>query len=100
MFRSPQVVASPSLAEVPASPPLSERLSKDLRAEGFRFVGPVDRPSPFFVAVDVVAALRAGAAHQLFLGRAPQVADRDDRHVLAGRRGRLIVFGHGVLSGK
>jgi DNA-3-methyladenine glycosylase I len=30
-----------SLAEVPASTPLSERLSKDLRAEGFRFVGPV-----------------------------------------------------------
>ncbi len=30
-----------SLGEVPASTPLSERLSKDLRAEGFRFVGPV-----------------------------------------------------------
>ena len=30
-----------TLADVPASTPLSERLSKDLRAEGFRFVGPV-----------------------------------------------------------
>ena len=30
-----------SLGEVPASTPLSERLSKDLRTEGFRFVGPV-----------------------------------------------------------
>lgn len=32
----------------------------------FRFVGPVDRPSPFFVAVDVVAALRTGAAQPSF----------------------------------
>ena len=30
-----------SLAEVPASTPLSERISKDLRKQGFRFCGPV-----------------------------------------------------------
>jgi DNA-3-methyladenine glycosylase I len=29
-----------SLAEVPASTPLSERMSKGLKAEGFRFIGP------------------------------------------------------------
>ena len=29
-----------SLAEVPAQTPLSARISKDLKAEGFRFVGP------------------------------------------------------------
>ena len=29
-----------SLAEVPASTPLSDRLSKDLKAAGFRFCGP------------------------------------------------------------
>ena len=30
-----------SLAEVPASTPLSERISKDLKKQGFRFCGPV-----------------------------------------------------------
>jgi DNA-3-methyladenine glycosylase I len=30
-----------TLTEVPASTPLSERISKDLKKQGFRFCGPV-----------------------------------------------------------
>jgi len=35
----PVVNAWSSLAEVPAATPLSDRLSRDLKAKGFRFVG-------------------------------------------------------------
>ena len=35
----PQVNHFASLAEVPASTPLSDRLSKDMKRHGFRFVG-------------------------------------------------------------
>ena len=37
---APLVNRFASLAEVPAATPLSERISKDLRKAGFRFVGP------------------------------------------------------------
>ena len=37
---APLVNRFQSLADVPASTPLSERISKDLRKAGFRFVGP------------------------------------------------------------
>ncbi|MCX7300827.1 MAG: DNA-3-methyladenine glycosylase I [Rhodobacterales bacterium] len=36
----PMVSHWPNLADVPASTPLSERISKDLKKEGFRFCGP------------------------------------------------------------
>ena len=37
---APHVNAWPTLAQVPAVTPLAERLSRDLKSRGFRFVGP------------------------------------------------------------